>query len=116
MNKKALLRTADRIEKYPERYYQGTFGYKGPCGTVCCIAGHTMLAAKKKLTAYPFNKAKNILGLTNKQASALFSGGCLGWPKEYYDRFRVAGSKRERAKVAASLLRALATGKVTIPE
>lgn len=50
LNKRLLRKVRNRIEKYPDAYNQSTFGEKGdessaPCGTVACIAGHTIIAA-----------------------------------------------------------------------
>lgn len=60
MNRELMLKVADVIEEYPEKYDQGCWignkagDYYGPspkptkadyhrCGTVCCIAGHAVM-------------------------------------------------------------------------
>ena len=44
MNSELLRKIADRIERYPDSYDQNTYGRaEEGCGTVCCIAGHTLI-------------------------------------------------------------------------
>jgi hypothetical protein len=43
------------IDAHPGRLDMCTWGYQGPeCGTVACLAGHTLLAAGYKLHGYNF--------------------------------------------------------------
>lgn len=66
----------DRIDAEPKSLNMETWGRQGECGTVACLAGHTMLAAGYSLSAgmyyaagrYVMSEAKEaagILGLTD---------------------------------------------------
>lgn len=126
--KHKLFNMADWVSTY-ERFEDGT-----ECGTTACLAGfavaefhphewRTYKAAFKALMAtnnkVPDNghiveAARELLDLTKDQAERLFK---WSWPYEYQEVYTYAkftNDTKGMAKAAASLLRAVADGKVSL--
>lgn len=126
LNKRLMLEVARRLRnlKHEEHYNQATWVAGTICGTTCCIAGHTLLAAgltPKQLMRVDDGDgtpdlARRLLGLTDAQADRLFSADTSEWPEEYAARFMNTspwGDERP-SRVAADLLEAIAQGRVEI--
>lgn len=124
-NARLLNKAADRIESIPESYSQTTFKERSadaPCGTVACLAGEIIICSErstakglKTLHSTPLRdvwlKAARLAGLTDDEADVLFNTSYgWTWPTKFSERFDHAKTKKQEAKVAASLLRYLAKG------
>lgn len=78
-----------------------------PCGTAACIAGHAVAIDQKfktlkrglKMNDEVESLAKNALMLTEVQSFRLFGVGY--WPPEFEQKYFVANTPQEMAKVAA---------------
>lgn len=87
MNKENILKLAEYMDRLPgdaydQRYIDWTSGPR--CGTPSCIAGHATYIAGQWSPAGPIlAKAREWLGLDEKQSNALFTGFPRGVVGEY---------------------------------
>jgi hypothetical protein len=89
MNIELAEKVREAIFMDPESHDQGEYGRITDCGTIACIAGHTLLQdgytvklTKDNYTQYSrpdgsavgfeFEEARELLGLTSEEAQALF--------------------------------------------
>lgn len=71
MNTERILHIADLIEKLePQQFDMSDYIYTAECGTVACIAGWTYLTYGG--CGDPYSEARNLLGLDEDRADALF--------------------------------------------
>jgi hypothetical protein len=125
-NKRLLLKTAKRIERFPESYDQATWAGKSntaPCGTVACLAGEIVICSErtvKKGIAKLFDLdvkgspgvsgyAEAVAGIAEWESQYLFFD-VDSWPKPFGANYLRAKTRRGRARAAAALLRYLANG------
>lgn len=138
VNKRRLFKLAKLIETHPKNYDQNKWSgltskvttakrTEPSCGSAACIAGHAAVMAGYNVVwheAIPLGEtkgqhvaivAKEYLGILGLSFDLFDSQPYteLGWPRDYVIAWDDACSKRDRAKVAASLLRAIARGEVT---
>jgi len=121
-NVEMLRATADAIQTHPSRYEQGTWQRVEECGTVGCVAGHAAWQAgwtqSSDLDSFMVRRdgnkgrsrdvsvvAREVLGLTQTEAQALFAGG---WQPRGYDIDK--HGRRALANRVAKALRGLADG------
>lgn len=138
LNRELIRKVAARLRnlRHEAHYNQMDWVRKTECGTTACIAGWACLemglspkAMVDLVTDWRLNAvigeespvslaARNLLGLSEEQAHALFSDNPdRVWPESYGDRFddAVYGECKERpSRVAADLLEAVAAGKVKL--
>ncbi len=119
-----MLLTADAIERESDLFDMSTYLFHASCGTMRCIAGQAYLLANG-LEAKPIwigatfryeativLTAQRWLDLTHDEANRLFYGD---WPEPYWsDHHRPGATNKERAQVAAQLLRDVAAGRVSL--
>lgn len=123
-----MRRVAKRLRGMKdEKYDQRVYAQRGPCGTVCCLAGHVVLLKDRKLprdawygseffnTSRIYARARTLFGISDLEALKLFTAGGFRtgtWPEPYASRW----SKGEEPKrlIAADLLDDLASGKVSL--
>ena len=99
VNKKLLRQIRDIISEKPKKFNMDWWHYssygealdyngRGRCGTAHCIAGWAQILTKSQKShteKLEFEDARDILGLNNIQAQALF---CVeSWPHEYEVRY-----------------------------
>jgi hypothetical protein len=142
LNKDLLLKVADFIETSP-RYRQSTFGQpskKSPCGTVCCIAGEIVLqsgftlpeflalteqvpASDQMLTDVDSaREEQNVPRIPIPELAYALSGlkqagrwhVFVGFPEEGWPKKFVTEYQDSPNKGAASFLRAIANGEVSL--
>lgn len=87
-NGELIRAVAERIHSHPEQYDQTEWGMETECGTVACLAGHTLLASgmytleglnffnQNGRMVMPRAEATELLGLTHNETDALFA---VGW-------------------------------------
>lgn len=134
LNIELFKKIRDRIASIPESYDQDYWverSTESPCGTVACLAGHTIicnaptlerglsdlnrLKAKDPMYAVP-RKAARLLGLTgnwrkyaydhDREAGGetiIFDVDAEGWPKLFRDQFR-EGRGSEKSDAALNYL------------
>lgn len=138
LNIELLKKVRNRIATVPESYSQRHFvkrSSKAPCGTVCCLAGETIICAAptisegvEELKAIEFasapndgspwsslipHRAQELLGLNDSDAWDLFEYAENNWPEPFRSQYAAAQSNTERANVAVLLLdQIITTGKV----
>ncbi len=82
-NDELIDKVIDYIREHPEEWNQDVWGFKAPCGTEACFAGHALL-----LSGYTFehgfrdpegcsiwgvpDTARELLGVTDDQSRLLF--------------------------------------------
>lgn len=110
LNIELLLKVREAILREPDSYDQNTFGdidHAAPCGTVCCIAGHTLIeAGEETMVTLLLNekweiaeRAQAVLGLTLAQRHRLFHPSAL-WPEPFASQMREARAARRPIKLA----------------
>lgn len=127
LNLKLLRKVRNRVAEIPESYEQSTYHQKdddAPCGAVACLAGESVIAASPTLkqgintlrrmdqrflredsfTHPARNAAKKLLGLSDREADAMFDGEAEGWPEPYRGRFKRAVRQKTEAKIAVAYL------------
>ena len=145
MNIENIRRLALKMRRlrHEEHYDQGEWVRQTSCGTAACLAGHAAMLAGAKLKihacqcgcggpsggpGYSCNLdgkdnaiadvARKFLGLTNEQASLLFSASpATAWPSEFRTRWveaKFSLNNERPSRIAADLLTALADGKVKL--
>ncbi len=124
MNVPLLKRIAKELKAHPEVFNQAQFGRttsENACGTVCCIAGMAVLISNPllylatitesssdagiipthgRMTGVVPTEAQKLLGLTARQADALFSSSDY-WPEPFATDYDNARTDAERARVGA---------------
>lgn len=116
MNKELMLKIADHIEAHPEMYDQAEL-----CGTPCCIAGWAV-----RLSGLPvpsdgyiaWSSAEALLEIPPRVGNVLFSATPdAHWPEPFAGRwcdYDGGFGEHALAWVAASFLRAIVSGEVTL--
>lgn len=137
LNIELFKKVRERIATVPESYNQRVFvedSRIAPCGTVCCIAGETVICAASTVSEGVTNlklmddltapdgsqwvsliphTAQQLLRLSDKEAKALFEFAENGWPEPFRGRYMDTSDDTDRANVAVLLLdHIIATGKV----
>lgn len=129
MNNENLLRVANTIERFPDQFNMGSWGYNftpHTCGTVACIAGFAAHLAKenKDECVVIFSTAASYLGLDPDDAESLFTGGGNSIWEKYAEELQLQIVESIMAELyvpletirpihAVTLLRKLASGEWT---
>ncbi len=84
MNTDLALSVVAHVRMFPEEHNQGTYGGTGSCGTVACLAGHTLLLSGYDLRLNTFyrpdgtvvveedTEAAHLLGMSYRDANRVF--------------------------------------------
>lgn len=102
--KRRLLKLAEHMETSVKRrefsmslygVWDGSSAYglaKHECGTVGCIAGHAIARFRRSvdfgMEFHPFDAARDLLGLSGREAGALFLDYGIRTPKQAAERLR----------------------------
>lgn len=123
LNVRLIRKVIKHILAEPARYFQEdviTTGDPGEtvwgddnhrfakCGTAACIGGWAYILGSKRPRlngTSVLDKARLLLGLSDRQSQVLFGGNPRGdWPAPYGDAYNNAGTQRGKTRVAARLL------------
>lgn len=123
-NRRLLLKTAKRIEKFPASYDQRDWGRESnqsPCGAVACLAGEIVICSERSVSKgvekmfaalrgpeHVSDMAARLAGLEDLSQFDLFYSPD-DWPNGIGKGFE-GKSRKGKAKAAADLLRYLADG------
>jgi hypothetical protein len=100
MNTTLLRKISDTICKNASKFDMGMWGNE--CGTTMCIAGWAIKLSgddPRKYDSHLENRAKDLLGLTEKQVDDLFYAAY--WPQKFSFKFSTAKTNEDRVMIAA---------------
>lgn len=124
-------RLANKLKRlrHEAHYSQATWLKTTACGTVACIAGHTLVLCGLSVPSISYLRerkvplvllARRALGLSSQEAHSLFGATGYDWPEPYSTRFQRAvyglGSNEKPSHIVSEMCAAIAKGKVKIPK
>lgn len=131
LNIELFKKVRERIATTPESYDQLLWAKrstKAPCGTTACLAGEAIICSMPTVeagvkllwdtlshpsTPAPDLMAKELLGLNDREAAAVFTASACGWPAPFSVQYDKARGNAGKARAAVAYLdHIIETGKV----